>query len=115
MKKLLAFVLILALALGFWVFFALWTGIYSVYTFPPGKTDPDGRTLLVSRDEGEPMFNSPAVKPPVPKKSENRGIGFGSGVRAKRPLDKRTIVELPYFAWAYEKSIEDSQAENSQQ
>lgn len=114
MKKLFGFLLIVAGGIGIWFLFALWTGLYSVYTFPPGGTDPDGRTLIVSRDQDEPMFNSPAVKIPVPKKSENRGIGFGGGMQAKRPLDKRTIVELPYVAWAYEKSIEDAQAEHAQ-
>jgi hypothetical protein len=114
MKKLIAFILVVAVAVGFWFAFALWTGLYSVYTFPPTKADPEGRTLIVSREQGEPMFNSPAVKPPPPKKTENRGIGFGA-TQLKRPLDKRTVVELPYIEWAYDKSIEDSQAEQSKQ
>jgi hypothetical protein len=110
MKKLFAFVLIVALAVGFWFAFAFWTGLYSVYTFPPTKTDPDGKTLIISRDQDEPMFNSPAVKPPAPKKVESRGIGFGGGAPKGRPFGLRTIVELPYIEWAYEKSIEDSKA-----
>ncbi len=26
--------------------------------------------------------------------------------RSKRPLDQRTLVELPYVDWAYQKSLE---------
>ena len=108
MKKLLVFLLLIAAAIGFWFAFALWTGLYSVYSFPPTKAEPEGRTLIVSRDEGEPMFNSPAVRQAPPKKVEKRGIGFGGGIQIKRPLEARTIVELPYIEWAYDRSIEDA-------
>jgi hypothetical protein len=77
-KRFFIILFIIASAIAFWFSFAIWTGLYSVYTFPPTKADPDGSTLIVSREEGEPAFNSP--QHPVPPKKEVRtgGIGFGS-------------------------------------
>jgi len=105
-KKVLAFLLIISLAVLFWFAFAIWTGLYSIYTIPPSREDPDGSTLIVAREEGEPMFNSPQYKPPPRKAEPSGGIGFGSVSRPRRPLDQRTIVELPYIEWAHEKSLE---------
>ena len=105
-KKLLVTFLVLAAAVLFWFAFAIWTGLYSVYTLPPSKANPEGATLIVSRDEGEPMFNSPQYKPPPKKQEKAGGIGFGSMPRPKRPFEQRTIVELPYIDWAYQKSLE---------
>jgi len=111
-KKILALLLVVAIAVVFWFAFAIWTGLYSIYSIPPSKTDPDGATLIVAREEGEPMFNSPQYKKPPPKKEEKGGgIGFGTYERPKRPLDQRTIVELPYIDWAYQKSLEPPPAE----
>lgn len=107
LKRLFVLVVIVALVAVIWVSFAIWTGIYSVYTFPPSKAHPDGSTLIVSRDAGEPMFNSPDVKPaPPPPKEKSSGLGFGTVHKPPRPLEIRVIVELPYVEWAYKKSIE---------
>jgi len=109
-KKILGFLVVIALGLSVWVAFALWTGIYSVYTYPPGKDYPEGVTYLVSREEGEPMFNSPewaAPKPPERVEGEGSGgIKFDSPIRAKKkPVATRIIVELPYIDWAYQQSL----------
>jgi hypothetical protein len=106
-KWLLILALIVAVGALFWFAFGLWTGIYSVYSFPPSKEHPDGATLLVSRDEGEPMFNSPQYVPP-PKKpvTKGGGLGFEGMHLPSRPLAIRTIVKLPYVEWVYKKSLE---------
>lgn len=106
LKKILAFLIIASLAVTFWFAFAIWTGLYSVYSVPPTPAEPDGATLIVARDQGEPMFNSPQYKAPPKKIEKSGGIGFGSAYAPRRPLDQRTIVELPYFEWAYQKSLE---------
>jgi hypothetical protein len=106
--KLLFWVLLVALlGLGLWVGFALWTGIYSVYSIPPSADEPEGVTMLVGREDGEPMFNSPQAPPPRKRAAKKSGsISFGSSPGAKRPLEQRTIVRLPYLEWAYKKSLE---------
>ncbi len=106
-KKTSIFILVVALGYLIWTLFALWTGIYSVYSIPPGKEYPKGTTLLVSREYGEPMFNSPDYKEP-PKDPNNQppGLGFAPPIRSKKPLVVRTILELPYIEWAYKKSLE---------
>jgi len=111
-KKVLAFLVIVSLAVLFWFAFAIWTGLYSIYSIPPSKDDPDGSTLIVAREEGEPMFNSPQYKPPPKKAEPSGGIGFGTTPHARRPLDQRTIVELPYVEWAYQKSLESPPEES---
>ena len=111
-KKIIVFLVIASAAVLFWFAFAIWTGLYSIYSIPPSPTEPDGSTLIVAREEGEPMFNSPQYKAPPRKAEQTGGIGFGSVNRAKRPLDQRTIVELPYIEWAYQKSLEPPQAES---
>jgi hypothetical protein len=105
-RKTFYFLLFVAFAATIWSAFALWTGIYSVYTLPPSRESPDGATLLVSRDEGEPMFNSPHYTPPVKKPGARSGLGFASVAKPKRPLEQRTIVRFPYIDWAYKKSLE---------
>jgi hypothetical protein len=90
-----------------WFVFALWVGLYAFYSFPPSsKEHPRGVTLIISRDEWEPMFNSPDYVAPERHSAEKRGsIGFGSAPKPKRPLRIRTIVELPYIDWAYKQSL----------
>jgi hypothetical protein len=111
-KKLFYLVLLVALGIGIWVGFALWTGLYSVYSYPPSVEHPDGLTLLISRDAGEPAFNSPdAKKPPKKKPPKTTGIGFSAPIKSGRPVEIRTIAKLPYIKWAYEKSLEDAAAE----
>jgi hypothetical protein len=108
LKKLFYLVLIVAVGAGIWVGFGLWTGIYSVYSYPPSEEHPEGLTMLVRREPGEPMFNSPdAKKAPKKKPSKSSGIGFAPPVKSARPLEKRTIAEFPYIKWAYEKSLEE--------
>jgi hypothetical protein len=108
LKRLFYFALIVAAAVVFWGVFAIWTGIYSVYSIPPTHAQPDGATLIVQREQGEPTFNSPDYKKPAPPKEEPKGGGlkFGTIKKPPRQLDERTILELPYIEWAYRKSIE---------
>ena len=105
-RKTFYLILFVAIIAAIWGAFAVWTGIYSIYTVPPSRENPDGNTLLVSREEGEPMFNSPDYTPPVKKHTERSGMTFGSVQKPKRSLDKRTIVKLPYIDWAYKKSLQ---------
>ena len=72
-----------------------------MYSFPPSKTNPDGATLIVSREEGEPMFDSPQYKKPAPKEKSSGGIVFAPSEKPNRSLEQRTIVELPFIEWAY--------------
>lgn len=111
MKKLFVLLLIVIVGVCFWFLFALWTGIYSVYTFPPSNDHPDGATLIVSRDEYEPMFNSPDYKPPQREEKSRGTYSFEKVTKGKRPLEVRTVVELPYIEWAYKKSIEPQTSE----
>jgi len=106
-KKLFFIVIVLLAAVVFWFGFALWTGIYSIYSYPPSHENPDGRTLIVSREEGEPLFNSPQYAPP-PRKAEPRSgiFQFETPTRAKKPVEARIILELPYIEWAYKKSLQ---------
>jgi len=108
-KRIIIIFIIIFAAVAFWFTFAIWAGLYSVYTFPPSTSNPDGSTLIVAREEGEPMFNSPQYKKPVKKQEKTGGIGFGTERRPARPLEQRTILELPYFEFAYEKSLEPPQ------
>lgn len=108
MKVLTWIVVIVLVGTVLWVAFGLWSGLYSVYSFPPSKEKPKGVTLLVSREEGEPMFNSPDYVPPPKKPVENQGMGFSTIEMPKRPLRRRTIVELPYIEWAYKQSLPGS-------
>ncbi len=106
-RKLFYLLLFCALGAGIWGAFALWTGIYSVYTIPPSHEDPDGTTLIITRDEGEPMFNSPSYVPPQKKPTTPQsGLSFTTVQKPKRPVESRTIVRLPYIDWAYKKSLE---------
>ena len=105
-KKFFILVLIVAIGIAIWVAFALWTGIYSVYSYPPGKDYPSGRTLLVSRAQGEPTFNSPDyVEPKRPPPQQTSGIGFGTVTPHNLPIETRIVAELPYIEWAYKKSL----------
>ena len=107
MKKILFFLIVLILAVLFWFGFALWTGIYSIYSYPPSKDHPEGSTLIVSREEGEPSFNSPDYKaPPKHEESSRGGIAFSGPMKSKKALETRIIVELPYIEWAYKKSLQ---------
>jgi len=108
MKFFFTILTIIVIGTVIWVPFALWVGFYSVYSYPPSKEHTKGATLLVHREEGEPMFNSPDY---VPEQNESQpderrgGIGFQGAPATKRSLKVRTIVELPYIDWAYRKSL----------
>jgi len=108
-KKLSFFLGLVGLGLIIWLAFALWTGIYSVYSYPPESAAyAEGATLIVSRDPGEPLWNSPDAPPPAPPRQpqKTRGIGFGTRPKPTRPIADRTILELPFIEWAYKKSLE---------
>jgi len=109
MKKIFAIVGLAAAGVLIWFAFAIWVGLYSFYSFPPSKEKPEGVTLIISRDEREPMFNSPEYNPPeIPEKQEGgkSRIGFSNPNRLRRPLSIRTIVKLPYIEWTYKKSLQ---------
>jgi hypothetical protein len=105
-RKTFYLLLFVAVGAGIWFAFAIWAGFYSVYSIPPSSDNPDGNTLIVSREEGEPMFNSPSYTPPPKKTTPRSGVGFAPVQKAKRPLKERTIVKLPYIEWAYKRSLE---------
>jgi hypothetical protein len=111
-KKILFFLIVVTVGVLFWFGFALWTGIYSIYSYPPGGDHPEGATYIVSRDEGEPAFNSPAFKPPAKKEQQKTGgIVFSAPMKSKKPIETRIVVELPYIEWAYKKSLEPQKTE----
>ncbi len=111
-KKILFFLVVVVLAVLFWFGFALWTGLYSVYSYPPDAAHPDGVTYIVSREEGEPGFNSPSYKPPAKKEDRKTGgIVFSTPMKSKKPVETRIIVELPYIEWAYKKSLAPQKSE----
>ena len=107
-KKIFYLVLLIAAGVAIWFSFALWTGIYSVYSIPPSSEDPKGKTLIVSRGPGEPMFDSPDAKPAkkTPDPENKGGLGFGAAPKGKKSIADRIIVRLPYIEWAYKKSLE---------
>ena len=98
----------MAIGVCLWFAFAIWSGLYSVYSYPPSKENPKGSTLIVKREEGEPIFNSPDYKPPKIERQEKKGgIGFGTiKIGSVKPFEKRTIVKLPYIELAYKQSLE---------
>ncbi len=107
MKTLSVIALVGLICVCLWVGFGLWTGMYSVYSIPPSKTNAEGETLLVSREAREPMFNSPAYKAPEEKSDGKRGgIDFGASKIKSKPVEDRVIVRLPFIQWAYQKSLE---------
>jgi hypothetical protein len=104
--------LLAALGTAIWTGFALWTGLYSVYSYPPTPDFPEGKTLVIGREDGEPMFNSPDyVQPPRQRSSgEKGGVGFGKvEFRSMKPVSIRTVFTLPYVEYAYEKSLNEKQ------
>ena len=107
-KKLFYVILIVAFGVAFWFGFAIWIGLYSIYSFPPSKEHPKGTTLIIKRDEWEPTFNSPDYKAPVRTDEGDKGsIGWSRSTnRPRPPLPLRTIVKLPYIEWAYKKSLQ---------
>jgi hypothetical protein len=107
LKRLFILVLVAAICAVIWFAFGIWSGMYSVYSFPPSKEHPDGATLIVKREGREPAFNSPDVKllPPPPKEKPS-GLTFETTPKIVRPVSERTILELPYIEWAYRKSLE---------
>jgi hypothetical protein len=107
LKRIFILAFILLIAAIFWGVFAIWTGIYSVYSYPPSFQHKGGATLIVSREQGEPMFNSPDRKHPQPKSDVKvGGLTFGTVKKSVQPVNERTLLELPYVEWAYKKSLE---------
>jgi hypothetical protein len=110
MVKFLKYVLTLALLLLViaiaWFAFGLWSGMYSIYSYPPTAGKDDGRTLIITRDAGERTWNSPDAPKPAPKKEEKGGgLQFGTLKKPPRPAEERIILKLPYVEWAYRKSL----------
>jgi hypothetical protein len=111
-KKLFYLLLILAGGTLIWFVFAVWVGLYSIYSYPPSNDHPEGVTLIVSRESDEPMFNSPDYRQPKKKAEPKKdGISFAPLPKGKRPIERRTIIELPYIEWTYKKSLEQPPAE----
>ena len=83
-----------------------------MYSYPPSLANPDGATLIVSREEDEPTFNSPDYVPPKEnKEKEKGGLRFGSRKIKKQPVETRIIVKLPYLDWAYKQSIDSPETQ----
>jgi hypothetical protein len=113
-KWILILSVIIGLGTAIWTGFALWTGLYSVYSFPPSDEHPDGATLVIEREDGEPVFNSPDYIAPPRKKTPNKkgGVGFGKvEFRSMKPVSIRTVFTLPYVEYAYRKSLNEKQIE----
>lgn len=107
LKRLFILVLVAAICAAIWFAFGIWSGMYSVYSYPPSTEHPDGATLIITREGREPAFNSPDVKlPPPPPKEKPSGLTFETTPKKIRPVSERTILELPYIEWAYQKSLE---------
>jgi hypothetical protein len=71
------------------------------YTIQPIGALPEGRTLVVWRQAGEPFFNSPDATCLARTGSVSllcRAIAVGDA-----PVD-RILLRLPYLEWAYEAS-----------
>ena len=110
-KKIFYVILIVAAGIIIWFLFAIWIGLYSVYSIPPSKEDPNGATLIIHRDEWEPIFNSPDYVAPK-RNEESQGMGWSKPMKiAKRPLPLRTIIKLPFIDWAYQKSLPEGERE----
>jgi len=106
LRRLLTLVLLLLVIAIAWFAFGLWTGIYTVYSYPPSEGKDDGRTMIISRDPGERTWDSPNAPKPVPKKeAKGGGLQFGTLKKPPRPVETRIILELPYVEWAYRKSL----------
>lgn len=106
LRYLLTLVLLLIVVAMAWFAFGLWSGMYGIYSYPPSEGKDDGRTLIISRDEGERTWNSPNALKPIPKKeAKGGGLQFGTLKKPPRPVEKRIILELPYVGWAYRKSL----------
>ncbi len=110
MLKFLRYVLIVTLLLLIlaiaWFAFGLWSGMYSIYSYPPTEGKDDGRTLIIARDAGERTWNSPHAPKPAPKKEvKGEGLQFGTLTKPPRSVEGRIILELPYVEWAYRKSL----------
>jgi hypothetical protein len=112
-KKTLGFLLVVLAGVLIWASFALWTGIYSIYSYPPSKEHPDGKTYIVSREEWEPMFNSPDYKPPKhEEKKSSGGLQFQSAPKAKRPIEQRIVFTFPFYVeWFYTRSLKPQKVE----
>ena len=82
---LLTFMLVVALKMGF-------------YTIQPIGALPEGRTLIVWRDSGEPLFNSPDAMC-MDRVGEVSLLCRGVALTAA-PVD-RIVLRLPYMDWAY--------------
>lgn len=99
-----------------WVGLGLWSGYYSVYSYPPSETHPKGASLIINRDDGEPVFNSPDyIKPPRKRGGGGSGIGFGTTEFTRmKPPELRTVFSLPFIEYAYLQSLNEAQQKKFQ-
>lgn len=119
LKRLFILALVVFLCLVVWTGFAIWSGTYSIYTYPPSRANPEGVTLLISRETREPMFNSPQYIPPKRKpEPKKEGVGFGQvDIKSVKPVESRIVsyfwidLAFPYLEWAYEESLNEKQLE----
>lgn len=69
-----------------------------VYTIQPIGAIPEGRTIIIWRAAGEPLFNSPDAECLRIQQGVSllcRGVAL-----SRAPVD-RIVVRLPYQEWAY--------------
>jgi len=110
-KWILVLTLLTAVLTAVWIGLGLWVGYYSVYSYPPSETHPDGASLIIDRDDGEPLYNSPDyIKPPRKKGGTGPGIKFGTTeFRRMKPPELRTVLSLPFIEYAYMESLNEAQ------
>ncbi len=88
----------LGVTLGLAVLFRIFCGFY---TIQPIGALPQGRTIIVWRESGEPFFNSPDAQ--CLERMGGVSLMCRLGAMGAAPVD-RIILRLPYMAWAYRAS-----------
>lgn len=94
---------VLLLIAAFSVCFYMFCGVYTVQ--PMGAV-PDGGTIIVWRENGEPFFNSAdgaCLERTGSVSLLCRMVALGQG-----PIDRK-IMRLPYQRWAYLQSTDGSE------
>lgn len=105
------FKVVLVCAAGVSLFTALMFGakIWGIYSVPPTKEDRKGATLIVTRYDDEPFLNAvDRPRPPDTTEVEENPQWrmYPTGPMKKRPVDKRTVVSLPYIEWIHKEAID---------
>ena len=108
LRRLFKLVLFLAFVGVLFVGLMFWAKFWGVYCIPPSEKNPEGVTLIVSREEDEPMLS--ASDRPIPKKDEEedqpprRRSMYEGTPRQKPPIEKRIIFKLPFIEYVYEQT-----------